>query len=69
MDFNPIAQGSGDTSQHGQRVALVIGILQTADDGSHSSYFCSQLSLTELCLLTELIDLAGDLGACQFFLE
>jgi hypothetical protein len=59
-DFNSLLERGGDTTQHGERVTLVIGIFEAADNGRRRSDHIRQLRLRELHLGAKLVNPAAD---------
>ena len=62
VDFDLHAHGGGDPAEHGERVAVVVGVLQAADDRRGGPDPRGRLALGEPGLGPEPVDLAGDLG-------
>src|SRR3990167_2603626 len=52
-NFHPLVQGSGDPVQHRQRMAFIVGILQTADDRGRGPDEFGQLALRQAHLDAE----------------
>src|ERR1019366_5525329 len=60
-DFDALAEGGGDAAQHGERMALVVGVLKAADDGSGGADLLSELALGERRGGPHTINQAGDI--------
>src|ERR1019366_8054445 len=59
-DFDALAEGGGDAAQHGERMALVVGVLKAADDGGGGADPLSELTLGEPRGGPHTVDQAGD---------
>src|ERR1019366_1360080 len=60
-DFDALAEGGGDAAQHGERMALVVGVLKAADDGGGGADLLSELTLGERRGGPHTINQAGDI--------
>ena len=62
--FTRLVQCRGDAVEHGQRMSLVIGILETADDGRRCADKFGQMPLGQPGGGAEVINFAGDVIVC-----
>jgi hypothetical protein len=60
--FDSPVEGSGDSVQHGKRMAFIVGILQPADDRGGRSHEFGKLSLRQSFLRAKFSDAASHLG-------
>lgn len=63
------AKCSGDSLEHGKRVALVVRILESANDRCGRLHLCRKLALTEMCPLSKIVDLGCDVRRRELFLK
>lgn len=68
-NLDALIQGGGDPLEHGQRMALIVRILQPADDRSGGADQVGQGPLTEAGCLPQVVNLAGDFRVGPLFLE
>src|SRR5512135_3768163 len=61
-NLNPLVQPGGDAPEHRERVAVVVGILKTADHRRRSSHDLRERGLGEAGLHAEVVELASDFG-------
>ena len=66
-NFDALVQRTSDSSQHGERVSLVVRILESADDARRRAHPRGQLTLTEPGLGAEIMDLLSHFAVSVFF--
>jgi hypothetical protein len=64
-NLHPFSKRRGDTSQHCQRMSLIIGIFQATDHPSGGALQFHQWPLGEASFGAKIIELLGQLGVCE----
>ena len=60
MDADPLAEGVGDAFEHGETVAVIVGVFQAADDGLGRPDLAGEVLLVEIGREAKLVDLLGN---------
>ncbi len=62
MDLDLFVESLCNATKHGQRMTVVVRVFQPADDGSGRPDALRKLSLAQLCLGAQVVDLTCNAG-------